>query len=110
MVSWENGQVKLSQESARRVHVTWFTDTLEPARYEQHDEQGTVLIRATFADFAEVATLRVPTRLDLDLPSSQQRLEIAFREPELNPSLPDSLFALATPSGSRVVDLDRTLH
>ena len=54
--------------------------------------------------------MRVPTRLSLDLPGSQQRLDIAFREPELNPSLPDSLFALATPSGSTVVDLDRTLH
>jgi outer membrane lipoprotein-sorting protein len=110
VVSWENGQVKLSQKVGRRVHVTWFTGTLEPARYEQRDEKGTVLIRATFADFAEIAALRVPTRLSLDLPSSRQRLEIAFRDPELNPSLPDSLFALATPSGSTVVDLDRTLH
>jgi outer membrane lipoprotein-sorting protein len=109
-VSWDDGQVKLSQAVGERVHVTWFTDTLEPARYEQHDDHGTVLIRATFADYAPIAALRVPTRLDLDLPSSQQRLEIAFREPELNPPLPDSLFALATPSGSKVVDLDGTLH
>jgi hypothetical protein len=102
--------VKLWQEAGRRVHVTWFTETLEPARYEQRDDEGNVLIRASFAGFAEVERLRVPTRLDLDLPTSQRRIEIAFREPEVNPPLPDSLFALATPSGSTVVDLDRAVH
>jgi hypothetical protein len=110
LVSWEDGQVKLWQEVGRRVHVTWFTETLEPARYEQRDDSGNVLLRASFGDFADVRSVRVPTRLGLDFPGSQQRIEIAFREPELNPPLPDSIFALATPSGSTVVDLDRATH
>jgi hypothetical protein len=106
-VSREDGRLKLWQEVGRRVHVTWFTDMLEPARYEQRDEQGNVLIRADFDDFAEVERVRLPTHLGLDLPASQQRIDIALREPEVNPTLPDSIFALAIPAGSTVVDLDR---
>lgn len=110
VVSSDAGRIKLWQETGSRVHVTWFTETLEPARYEQRDDEGHVLIRASFAEFAELERLRVPTRLAIDLPASQQRIDIALREPELNPPVPDSIFALAMPPGSTVVDLDRVLH
>jgi outer membrane lipoprotein-sorting protein len=110
VVSHEDGRVKLWQEDGRRVNVIWFGEALEPARFEQRDEDGTVLVRATFTDFTQVDRLRLPTRLALEIPPARQRIDIALREPEVNPALPDSVFALAMPQGSKVVDLDRVFR
>jgi outer membrane lipoprotein-sorting protein len=107
VVSREEGLVKLWQEGGRTVHVTWFGDALDPVRYEQRDREGRVLLRASFGDYAPVQGVSLPTRIELDLPWSGQRIDIDLRDPELNPPLSDTVFALATPPGSRVVDLDR---
>jgi outer membrane lipoprotein-sorting protein len=107
VVSREEGLMKLWQESGRTVNVIWFGDTLDPVRYEQRDREGRVLLRASFGDYTPVQGVSLPTRIELELPWSGQRIDIDLRDPELNPSLSDTVFALATPPGSRVVDLDR---
>src|SRR6185436_3243993 len=56
VVSREDGLVKLWQDAGQRVYVTWLTDRLEPARYEQRDDEGRVLLRANFMAFSEVAS------------------------------------------------------
>jgi hypothetical protein len=48
--------------------------------------------------------------LNLELPASRERFEITFRDPEVNPVLARSMFALETPSGSREIDLDRVVR
>jgi hypothetical protein len=54
--------------------------------------------------------MRLPTLLDLELPPSRERIEIMLRDPEVNPVLARSVFALETPPGSREVDLDRVIR
>lgn len=109
VVSREEGLVKLWQEREQDVHVTWFGAALDPVRYEQRDREGRVLLRASFGDYAPVQGVSLPTRIGLDLPWSGERIDIDLRDPELNPTLSDAVFALATPPGSRVVDLDRMI-
>jgi hypothetical protein len=46
----------------------------------------------------------------LELPPSRERIEITLRDPEVNPVLARSVFALETPPGSREVDLDRVIR
>jgi hypothetical protein len=110
VVSRSEEGVELWQNRARGTQVTWFTALLEPIRYEQRDEEGYVQLRATFDAYASVDGLRLPTLLDLELPASSERIEITLRDPEVNPVLASSVFALETPPGSREVELDRVLH
>lgn len=110
VVSLSEQGVQLWQTGARGVQVTWFTALLEPIRYEQQDEDGYVRLRATFDGYATVDGTRLPTLLDLELPPSDERIEIMLRDPEVNPVLARSVFALETPSGSREVDLDRVVR
>jgi hypothetical protein len=107
VVSADDGAVKLWQEGRGGTVATWFTTALEPVRYERHAVDGRVLLRTSFADYAPVDGLRIPMQLGIELPPSQRRIDIALSEPEVNPLLPEAVFALQTPAGSREVDLDR---
>jgi len=110
VVSREDGQIKLWQHAGDDVQARWFTTTLDLARYEQQDEQGHVLLRATYTQYADVDGIRLPTQLRLELPATQRRVDIEFREPEVNPILADALFALETPPGSKEINLDQAVN
>ena len=107
VVSADDGAVELWQQTGSVVRVGWFTAALQPLRYEQRDTSGRVLLRATFGQFADVDGAQVPTVLYIELPPEQRRVDIALSEPEVNPVLASSVFALETPVGSKEVDLDR---
>lgn len=109
-VSREDGYWKLWQNAAQGTYVTWFAAGLEPVRHERRDGEGRVLLRATFTNFAELDGHRLPVEVTIELPASQQRLEMALTDVEVNPVLGEALFGLETPSGSREVNLDRTVH
>lgn len=106
VVSADGAAAKLWQESASGATVAWFSPVLEPTRYEQHDADGRVLLRASFDGYTAVDGVRLPSRLAIELPASQRRIDIALSEPEVNPPLPETVFALQTPAGSREVFLD----
>jgi outer membrane lipoprotein-sorting protein len=110
VVSRSEGGLELWQNRSRGTQVTWFTARLEPVRYEQRDEDGYVRLRATFDAYTSVDGARLPTLVDLELPPSRERIEITLRDPEVNPVLARSVFALETPPGSREVDLDRVIR
>ena len=110
VVSRDDGLVKMWQEAGPAVRVTWFTPELDPIRFEQHDDQGQVLLRATFAAYTAVSGVRLPTQIALETPASQRQVTIELLEPEVNPPLPDTLFALDTPQGSKEIDLDQVAN
>ena len=105
-VSRDGGLLKLWQGTDEAVGVVWFDSALDPVRYERQDRQGYVTLRATFGGITAVEGIRLPTRLTVELPLSQQRVDIELREPELNPHLSNELFLLQTPPGSREIELD----
>lgn len=107
VVSADGDTVELWQESDDVVRVLWLTPALEPLRYEQRAADGRVLLRATFGEYATIDGQRVATQLSLEMPAEQRRLDITLSEPEVNPALADTLFALQTPAGSTDVDLDQ---
>lgn len=106
VVSADDGAVELWQDTGRSVQVLWLTPGLEPLRYEQRTADGHVLLRATFGEYAAIDGVRVATQLGIELPTAQRRIDIALSETELNPPLPDAVFALETPAGSKEVRLD----
>lgn len=111
VVSRDAGQLRLlcdMQDGTARV--VWFTPELDPARFEQWTADGAVALRATFAGYADINRVRLPLQLSLEMPSTQRRVDIELREPEVNPVLDEPLFALDTPRGSQEVDLDQGIN
>lgn len=110
VVSRDAGYTKLWQVDGDDVRVAWFGAALDPVQYEEQDTEGHVLVRATFGAYAEIDGVRLPTQLSVEVPPSQRGVDLEFREPEVNPSLADALFALETPPGSREIDLDQVVN
>jgi hypothetical protein len=107
VVSADGASIKLWQETSSGVRAAWFSaDSLEPLRVEQQAPDGSVLLRTSYDGWTAVDTVRVPTTLTIELPDTQRRIGIALSDIEVNPSLPASVFALATPSGAHEVALD----
>jgi hypothetical protein len=106
-VSADGDAVELWQEAGRSVQVGWFSPELEPLRYEQRRDDGRVLLRTTFGEYATIDGVRVPTELGIELPIEQRRIDISLRDTEINPVLAEAVFKLDTPAGSTAVDLDR---
>lgn len=110
VVSRDGIDVQLRQDGGTSARVLWFDAQLDPIRYEQHDANGRVLLRAEFGTYIDAGGVRLPTRLSLQTPAAQRRVDIELREPEVNPALAEALFALDTPRGSREVDLDQVVN
>jgi hypothetical protein len=111
VVSRDNGLIKLWQQaSGGGARVTWFTPRLDPALYEEQAADGRVILRARFEHFADVSSVRLPTRLSLETPPAGRRVDIDLRDPEVNPTLADPLFALDTIGGTREIDLDQGVN
>jgi hypothetical protein len=108
-LSIDSGLLRLVQQRDDQVQTAWFAAGLDLIRYEHRDRRGIMLLRATFAKYEAVGGIRLATHLNLELAGGDERIEIALRDPEVNPQLSEAVFAQETPRGSREVDLDRVL-
>jgi outer membrane lipoprotein-sorting protein len=108
-VSADGGLLRYTQVDRAHSRSAWFDGDLQLQRYESVARSGDIDVRASFAEYQSVDGVAVATRLTLELPASGERIEIALRDPEVNPAVPDSLFTLVVPADSREVDLDRAL-
>jgi len=59
-----------------------------------------------FDHFVDRGGVRFPNALDVDAPAGKARVELSWRDIEVNGALDRGLFQLAQPPGVRVVDLD----
>lgn len=99
--------VRLQEQSADGSQLVWFSAAGLPVAAEARDASGAAEWRATFADYQTHDRLPVAMHLNLELPLWQRSLEIVLDDVDLNPTLDQSVFALQTPPGSTVIDLDR---
>lgn len=106
-VALDQGLLRFTQDNGGRTQLAWFDGDLTLVRYESRAADGHVTVRASFAAYERIGGIPIATRLHLELPDAAEQIEIALREPEVNPVLPDTLFTLAAPRGSREVDIDR---
>jgi outer membrane lipoprotein-sorting protein len=109
-VSRDGEDLKLWQSVDDTVSICWFNALLDPLRFERQDEEGHVLMRATFGEPVEIGATRLPTHLTLEVPASDQRIDIGLRDLEVNPDLAENLFALRTPAGVKEIDIDEVAH
>ncbi len=89
------------------TRITWYSEALEPLRYEERDAADAVAFRTTYEAWGPVDGVRLPHQVQFELPASARRIAITLSDIEVNPPLAGTVFALPTPSGSREVDLER---
>jgi hypothetical protein len=99
--------VRLRQDNGTGTQLVWFSEAGLPVAAEEQGPDGEPEWRATFNDYQSHGAVPVATHIGLELPVCERSLDIALEDVDLNPTLDLSVFALQTPPGSQVVDLDR---
>lgn len=103
----EAGAVRLSRTYGQGSVVVWFSEATLPVATEERSATGQSYWRATFGQYEDHGGVPIATQIRLELPMWSQSIEIALDDVDVNPTLDHSIFALQTPPGSKVVDLDR---
>jgi hypothetical protein len=89
------------------TQVWWFdARTLLLTRWEVLGDNDVVVARMSLADYRTVNGQDFPFEVALSDTSGRQEVSIYYEKVELNPSLPDTLFALASLNGVQEIDLD----
>jgi outer membrane lipoprotein-sorting protein len=77
-----------------------------PIRWQLLNPNGQVELTAEFGDYAQTAAGPFPMRIALENPTQKRRLEIAYKDPEVNVDLAPTLFVQQKPENAREVALD----
>lgn len=77
-----------------------------PVRWQLFNPAGKVELNAEFGDYADTPAGPFPMRLAVESPGQQRRLEITYKDPELNVDLAPALFVQKKPDNAREVALD----
>jgi hypothetical protein len=99
--------IELWREIDSGAQVVWFNGMLRATAVEERDNEGRVRWRARFEDFAPNQA-DLPQRVEIEIPPQNQHLAIDLQDPEINPTLTESIFRLSTPPGVAEVHLDDT--
>jgi outer membrane lipoprotein-sorting protein len=103
------GWISLRQTLASGAQSVWFSDTGFPVAAEERNGGGQVLWHATFAQYEDHGGIPVATRVGLELPAWSRSIDITLEDVDVNPTLDRSIFAVQTPPGSKVVNLDHVV-
>lgn len=101
------GAIRLLHTDAIGSNSVWFSASYAPIAAERRDADGEIEWRAEFDGYEDHDGLHVATKVKLEFPPTQRRIELTLQNPEVNPPFDDSIFALQAPLGTKVVDLDR---
>lgn len=86
--------------------ITFHPSQLLPIRWQRLSPEGKVEMSARFSDFTDTPAGPFPLKIVLEALTQQRRLEITYKEPELNVDLASALFVQQKPENAREVPLD----
>jgi hypothetical protein len=86
--------------------VTFHRESRLPTGWKRSDPDGNVDLSAVFSDFSSTPSGPFPLKISVESNVQEQRLEIRYQDPEINASLPLSLFVQQKPSTAREIHLD----
>lgn len=100
------GYIRLQQPLDGGSQAVWFSEAQLPVAAERRGADGRVHWRTTFAAYEDHGGVPIATHIALELPAWSQSAELSLEDIDVNPTLDSSIFALQTPPGSKVVELD----
>lgn len=75
-------------------------------RWDRYGAGGELELSALFSEFAQSAAGSFPRRIVVEAPQAQRRLEIRYRDPEVNPGLSPELFAQKRPPYAKEISIE----
>ena len=105
---WEQGDNSIYLELAGGVRdrIVLHPSLGVPAKWERLSAAGEIELSALFSDFFLTPDGPFPLKISLEAHTQQKRLEIHYQEPELNVTLPLSLFVQEKPANAREIALE----
>jgi outer membrane lipoprotein-sorting protein len=92
-------------DAARRVRRRVTFDAASRLReFEVVGDDGAVLWRAQFGDYASIDGVSFAHEIVLDVTAGVAHVEISLRDVELNPELPPDIFRLRAPAGTGTLE------
>ena len=89
------------------VAALWFdTKTKHLRRWAVIAADGSTQTQGQLADYRQVQGLSFPFSITLSDAHEAQQVSLVYKNVELGPALPDSLFRLTPPSGVQEIDID----
>jgi outer membrane lipoprotein-sorting protein len=92
-----NGNSLIFSSSKRKDVVSFESKEAVPTKWQRMDGSGRVELSASFADYIQTPAGLFPSKILMESPQQKKRLEIRYREPELNVSIANDLFSQQKP-------------
>ncbi len=102
-----SGEIRLRQPFSDGAQIVSFSLAELPVAAEEQAADGRTQWHARFGGYEDHNGLPLATHIAFELPEWQRSFDIALEDVDVNPTLDPSIFALQTPPGSKVVNLDR---
>ncbi len=104
---WKNEGPAIARERRGwKETITFDPSRPLPVRWQLFNSEGKIEMSARFSDFTDTPAGPFPLKIVLEAPAQKRRLEIAYKEPELNVELASALFVQQKPENAREVPLD----
>jgi hypothetical protein len=93
----EGNVLTFSPNGIKRDTLTFASKDAVPTKWERFNGNGAVEIMAQFADYIATPAGLFPSRIYVEAPAQNRKLDIRFQEPELNGAIPAESFSQTTP-------------
>lgn len=103
----QSGEIRLQHRAEEGDAAVGFSEEGLPVSVQRRGRNGSVLWNARYGAYETHAGLPIATEIALELPQFSRTIDLSLGEIEINPALDARLFALQTPAGSQVVNLDQ---
>jgi len=105
---WKNDGPSIVRDlvAGWKESITFHPSQPLPIRWQRLSPEGKVEMSARFSDFTDTPAGPFPLKIILEAPMQQRRLEITYKEPELNVDLASALFVQQKPENAREAPLD----
>jgi len=94
----ESNALIFSANGRKQDRVAFESQLPVPTEWQRFAETGEVELAARFGDYIETPAGAFATRLQLEAPLQNKRLEIRIEEPEINTAIPADLFTQTKPA------------
>ena len=105
---WEVNDNSLARNlgTGGKETITFDSNLGVPTKWERFGPTGASQLSAIFADFSSSTAGPFPLRISFEARAEETRLEIRYREPEINVELAANLFSQEKPANAKEIPIE----
>jgi len=102
----EGNALIFSVNGLRKDSVAFESQLPVPTKWQRFNGSGAVELTALFSDYITTPAGLFPSKINLDAPLQNKKLEIRFQEPELNATIPADSFSQQKPAHAQEIPIE----